>query len=107
MPPNVHPAAWELISQTRNAYVHDDDGDSSWEEREHNVLIDECKRLHQQHRWPFFDKNKSADAIMSPQLMEALSSVRVLDDPAGHEEWLDKYNGSLSDMSLELLKGLR
>ncbi|KAL3925987.1 MAG: hypothetical protein SGILL_000034 [Bacillariaceae sp.] len=118
MAPNVHPAAWELLTQEggrHRRYSNDnDDSDSSWEEREHSVLVladlqDDRKRLQQQQQepqqWPFFKKD-DADGL-SPQLVEALSSVRVLDDPKENQEWLEQHKGCLADLSPKLLEGLR
>ena len=107
MPPNVHPAAWELLTQnSRNGYGHHR-RNSSWEEREHHVFAEERKSL-ETRQWPFFDQQKSAGAeTMTQELMDALDSVRVLEDPADHQEWLEKHNGSLSDVPQSLLEGLR
>ena len=110
MPPNVHPAAWELISQnSRNGYSSRHRRDSSWEEREHDVFAEEQKSLQpKQQQWPFFDQQKCANATtMTPELREALDSVRVLENPLEHREWLEKHNGSLGDVPPQLLESLR
>lgn len=109
MPPNVHPAAWELITQNHGRRRYD--SDSSWEEREHDVFAEDRKRLQQEQQeqrrqFPFFFKKDNVDTV-SPELMEALSCVRILDDPTEHQEWLDQHKGRLGDASPKLLGGLR
>ena len=44
---------------------------------------------------------------MTPELREALDSVRVLEVEAEHREWLEKHNGSLGDVPPQLLESLR
>jgi hypothetical protein len=44
---------------------------------------------------------------MTVKLTEALGSVRVLDDPAEHKEWLEEHDGMLTDVGPALTEGLR
>ncbi|KAG7353223.1 hypothetical protein IV203_009272 [Nitzschia inconspicua] len=42
----------------------------------------------------------------NPALLEALSSIIILDDATKNQEWLHLFNASLSDVSPKLLQGL-
>lgn len=41
------------------------------------------------------------------ELLASLSSIIILDDEKRERDWLDRFGGRLSDVSLELLEGLR
>jgi hypothetical protein len=120
MAPNVQ-LSWERIAQKYSRFVKDFDEDEEllsnqvksppleevdlearrlWE----TILSKKsCRRDDDDVENYFWNKTSSPD----PTLIEAFSSIIVLDDASKNQDWLESYNASLSDVSPELLKGLR
>ena len=53
------------------------------------------------------DEETSNTATKSSKLLASLSSIIIFDDEAREREWLHRFGGRLSNVSSELLEGLR
>jgi hypothetical protein len=117
MPPNVQPS-WERIIEKHNRLEDEDEElfvnhsviakpPLSKEEDPSDAgrILWDARLLSSSHA--FFDDDKSESAFLYPALLDALASIIVLDDATKNQEWLNRHNGSLSDVSPKLLQGLR
>jgi len=53
------------------------------------------------------DDDEEINVTNSSELLASLSSIIILNDEAGEKDWLNRFGGRLSNVSSELLEGLR
>ena len=133
MPPNVL-QCWDSIPKERKfrGVSIDIDADDSVDDVHHqqpefdtNLLLPRKESLEQ---WPIHDSNsrtlwksivendidltigdhnKEICAASSSELLASLSSIIVLNDNVRERDWLERFGGRLSNVSTDLLEGLR
>ena len=114
MPPNAL-QLWDLNATKRHLHdlrVNDDDENDHYHDEltaklvlppPVKIPIDDGRSL-----WKKLLHNEGVDVShFSSDLMEALSSIIVLDDEERNRDWLNRFGGRLHKVSSELLEGLR
>mmetsp|Transcript_5338 Transcript_5338/g.11021 ORF Transcript_5338/g.11021 Transcript_5338/m.11021 type:complete len:313 (+) Transcript_5338:183-1121(+) len=114
MPPNAL-QLWDLNATKRHLHdlrVNDDDENDHYHDEltaklvlppPVKIPINDGRSL-----WKKLLHNEGVDVShFSSDLMEALSSIIVLDDEERNRDWLNRFGGRLHKVSSELLEGLR
>jgi hypothetical protein len=119
MPPNVQPC-WERITARHNRLEDEDEEllvrdsvivkpPSLQEENPSDAgrILWEARLALSTTGFLDDDHSETVSLTVNPTLVDALSSIIVLDDATKKQDWLSRHNGSLSDVSFKLLQGLR
>lgn len=131
MPPNVL-YSWDSIASKRQLHavpVYVNDGDSEYSHQDPELDSDLFLSPQKLSKQPTpteedgrtlwkkilrndFDERRNrhdeeTSASGSSELRASLSSIIILNDEKREEDWLDRFGGRLSNVSLELLEGLR
>lgn len=102
MAPNVRAAT--LLAHHSHSFPFDDDDSERYLSTEHQTKTKE--NVHQVWKSMLEGKQLSNDDIDMRSIHQLLSSIRILDDPSHHQEWLSAFGGTLEDLPFDQVEAI-